>query len=332
MKITAPGLATHLARKAEPLVLIRGDDPLLCEEAAAVVRAAVLAGSGESRRTTVDQHFDWKAFYAEMHAPSLFSPRTLHELRFHGGRVGAVGGEILEQLCEAPAPHALLLVIAIGLERSVFESAWARAFEHHGLVVGVDRPEGRALQAWIRARMEARGLKPDAMAVERLAYCLEGNFLALAQEIDKLVVLRGDGGVTEEDLDDLLTDGSRFSVYAWVDACAAGTLAPALRILARLRDEGTEPILILWAVVREIRGLLQMATEREKGVALDRVLAEKKVWSRRRPVVSLALKRLSAGALMTLLQQAARVDRIAKGRAEGAVWPELERLALRFCS
>lgn len=333
MKLAATRFAAHLAKTLETRILIRGDDPLLCDEAAEPARAAArAAGITEFRRYAIDARFDWASLYNEIHSGSLFSTRSFYELRFQGGRVAANAGQALAQLGADPSPDALLVVIAVGLERSSFEGAWAQAFEQHGVVVTVDRPEGAALQEWVRQRLKTHGFEPDAAAVDRLIYCREGNFLGLAQEIAKLGLLREGGVVTGEEIEELLEDAGRFSIYAWADACVAGTLAQAVRILARLRDEGTEPILVLWAVSREIRVLLQIASERRRGVPLDRVLAEKKVWSRRRPAVSAALRRLSMDALMRLLRQAARVDRIAKGRGEGSVWPELERIALMFCS
>lgn len=332
MKIAPGQIAAHIGRKFEPLILIKGDDPLLCEEAADPVREwSRTSGFGEHRRYVVDGDFDWNAFFSEAYSPSLFAPRMIYELRLEGGKVGAVGSEILDQLAKAAPGHMILMVIAVKLDRSVFEASWAQVFENRGLLVVVERPEGRALHLWIRARMEGRGLQPSEAAVEHLAYQMEGNFLALAQEIDKLALLFGSGPISEDDLEDLLSDNSRFSVYSFVDACVKGDLPAALRILHRLREEGTEPILVTWAVARETRVLLQIALAHRQGAPLERLFAEKKVWSRRKPLVRAALGRLGPDALMALLQQVARMDRMIKGRALGQVWPELETLAISFC-
>jgi len=332
VKLLPSQVAAHIGRKFEPLVLIKGDDPLLCEEAADPIREwSRVSGFGERRRYVVDAGFDWNAFFSEFYSPSLFAPRVVYELRFEGGKVGAVGSEILTQLAKASLSHTMLIVIAVNLDRSAFEASWAREFEHNGLLVAVERPEGKALTAWIRQRMEARGLRASEPAIEHLAYQMEGNFLALAQEIDKLTLLFGAGSIDEDDLEALLGDNSRFSVYALVDACVKGDLPASLRILHRLREEGTEPILILWAIAREVRVLLQMALELKHGAPIERIFAEKKVWSRRKHLVRGALGRLGQEVLMKLLQQAARIDRVAKGRAQGQVWPELEALAVSFC-
>ncbi len=48
----------------------------------------------------------------------------------------------------------------------------------------------------------------------------------------------------------------------WAEAAAAGDAVRALHVLLGLKSEGVEPTLILWALVRELRGLWQA---RERG-------------------------------------------------------------------
>lgn len=58
------------------------------------------------------------------------------------------------------------------------------------------------------------------------------------------------------------------------------------------------------------------------------MLEEFKVWPRRRSLVRKALGRRDRAGWRAILQAAAHVDRVIKGRAEGASWLELERLVL----
>ena len=52
-------------------------------------------------------------------------------------------------------------------------------------------------------------------------------------------------------------DSARYDVFQLGEAAAAGDAPRALRVLMGLRNEGVEPTLILWALVRELRGLWQ---------------------------------------------------------------------------
>jgi DNA polymerase-3 subunit delta len=109
-----------------------------------------------------------------------------------------------------------------------------------------------------------------------------------------------------------------------------GANAETLRILRTLKAEGEAPALVCWTLVREIRLLARLSGEMAGGAKLDQVLDANRelVWAKRRALVSQALKRGNVRQWRSLLQQAARADRIVKGRAAGEPWQTLESLAL----
>jgi len=173
-----------------------------------------------------------------------------------------------------------------------------------------------------------KGLRPGPGVVDLLAHLMEGNLLACAQEIDKLAMLFGAAEVGLDDIEGNLSDNARYNVFALADASLRGEPIAVARILDSLRGEGVEPILILWALAREARELSQMATMVAAGQPVMRVLDARRVWAKRKPLMSAALKRLSPEAAQDLLRRAARTDRILKGRGAGDVWQELQCLAL----
>jgi DNA polymerase III subunit delta len=196
------------------------------------------------------------------------------------------------------------------------------------VTVAVWPVEAGELPTWISRRMASRGLKPGTGVAELLAHHMEGNLLAAAQEIDKIAMLTGGGAVSADDIEGNLGDNARFTVFGLADTCLRGDAADVLRMLASLRGEGLEPVLVLWALAREARDLATMAQQVAAGKPPAAVLEERRVWARRRPLVSQALKRLRAEECLRLVQRAARADRVLKGRRRGDVWQELECLAL----
>jgi DNA polymerase-3 subunit delta len=190
--------------------------------------------------------------------------------------------------------------------------------------------EPRALPAWIERRLRSRGLSAEADAVALLAHFLEGNLLAIAQEIDKLALTAGGGRVSRDDVEASIADNARFNVFALVDACLAGQSARAARMLSGLRAEGVEPVLVVWALVREVRAMAQIAAEVGAAGSVDRALSARRVWAKRQGVVKSALRRMGPTQWWGAVSAAARLDRVLKGRARGDVWHELERFVLRL--
>jgi DNA polymerase-3 subunit delta len=360
MQINPDQLARHLERGLAPLYLVSGDEPLQVDECGdAIRRRAEVGGCSERSVFTVESGFDWDGLRTACQSLSLFAERRLIELRLPTGRPGEAGAAVLAELAEAASTDVVFLVITGKLDKLQRESRWVQTIETNGLHVIVWPFDAQKLPGWLIQRFAARGLKPEAGVIDLLAWHLEGNMLAAAQEVEKLAMLcsavqgrtsaagAGDGmdaggratqgavagsaGAAEgrvglADVEESLADSARFSVYQLVDAALSGEVVTARRIFASLRAEGSEPILMLWALARELRSLAQMGQELARGKPESSVLA--RVWAQRRALVGKALRRHPATVWLGLVQRCAQLDRILKGRAAGDVWLELERLLL----
>jgi DNA polymerase-3 subunit delta len=332
MQIYANQLEAQLRRGLAQIYFLSGDEPLLIEECAQAIRAAAAnAGFGEREVVNIESGFDWNGFLVSTRSGSLFSARRFIELRMPGARPGEAGASVLTDIA-ADTPADTLFVIRTGkLEKSVRAAKWVKALEGAGVAVTVYPLEAAQWPGWITRRLLAHGLKPGPGVAELLAYHTEGNLLAAAQEVEKLAMLFGPREIGADDIEGLLCDNARFNVFALADVCLRGEGPAAARMLNGLRAEGTEPALVLWALVREIRTLAQIAAEAARGQPLAAVLDAQRVWFRRKPIVTQAVKRHRADSWLSFLSRAARVERVIKGRARGDAWQELECLALAVC-
>ncbi len=332
MHVDSDRLSEHLGKGLAPIYLVCGDDPLLVDESSEAIRqAAGAAGYGERSVTNVGSGFDWNELLLSSQSLSLFSRTRLLEIRIPSGKPGENGARILSQLAGHPQADTVLLVITGKLDRQTREGGWAKTLEEAGVLVSVRPLDGPRLLAWIERRMALHGLHSEPGVADLLAHRTEGNPLAAAQEVDKLVLLYGDGIVRVADMEDLLADNARFTVYGLTDACFSGDGPSAIRVLGSLRAEGLDPILVLWALARETRTMAQIAAQIAQGRSESSVFQANRVWASRRPLVTKVLRRFRSAQWLGMLVRAARVDRIIKGRAEGDAWIEIESLVLALC-
>src|SRR5690606_28079168 len=82
-----------------------------------------------------------------------------------------------------------------------------------------------------------------------------GNLLAADQELAKLSLTGIRGEIDEARVLEAVADSARFDVFRLTDAVLEGDAARALRVLNALRAEGVQPVLVCWALAREL-GLL----------------------------------------------------------------------------
>lgn len=323
MKLAPERLPDQLKTRLAPVYLITGDEPLQLDEAADAVRAAARAqGFSEREIFEAERGFDWNQLRNASANLSLFAARRVLDVRLGNTKPADAGAEALMACAADPAPDTLLLVTCGKLERG--GGAWVSALEQAGVMVQVWPVDARELPAWLARRLRSRGLVPDADAVALLAERVEGNLLAAAQEVEKLLLLRGPGPVDADAIREATADSARFDAFKLVDAALAGDRARSVRILEGLRQEGTEPPMIIGALTYTLRELANLAWQIEAGTPAQQVLG--KVWQQRRPLFQQALRRGRARDWQRLLARAARVDRVTKGQAPGQPWDELLNL------
>ena len=329
MQLKPEQLAQHLQKHLAPVYLIHGDELLLVQEAADAIRAAARARDYADREVlTVERDFDWNRLTEASNNLSLFAERRILEVRLPTGKPGDAGGKALRAYAARPAEDTLLLIISGKLDAQQRKSKWVTDLEAAGVGVPVWPVDARALPAWIRARMRAAGLQPTPAAVDLLAERIEGNLLACAQEIDKLALLVGEGPVDAAAVTAAVADSARFDVFGLVDSALAGEPGRSLRMLVGLRGEGVEPVLVVWALARELRSLAAMAWETAHGESPGQVMARHRVWKARQGPIGKALTRHRLDTWLDLLRRCAHLDQMVKGQAPGNVWDELVQLCL----
>jgi DNA polymerase-3 subunit delta len=309
----------------KPVYLLAGEEHLLLLEAADALRArARELGFSERDVLDADANFDWNALAMAGASMSLFASRRLIDLRLPSGKPGKDGAAAIIDYCQRPAPDTVLLITCTQWSKAQ-ETAWVAAIEKMGVFVPVWPMKADELPDWIAQRMANRGLKPDRAAIDALAQRVEGNSLAAAQEIDKLALLHGDRPLDAQTLEDLVADSARYDVFKLIDAAFAGDAARALRILAGLRAEGEQvPALMGW-ILNQLQLINRLAAASGNPAAAFR---NERIWPAREGLYRKALARADRTHWEACLVQAARIDRISKGRGFGDAWIELERLVV----
>jgi DNA polymerase III subunit delta len=305
-------LRGHLAGSQASLYCVTGDEPFQRVEAVDLIRARLRALGFAARQTfTVQPGFDWSLFDGACRNRSLFSERSLIELRVPTASPGSQGAQ---SLAGFRAGEDIALIVELPrVKRESQSSAWFRRLETEGVLIEVWPLSEPELKAWIDERLRMRGVKLDAGAAELLAQRVEGNLLAAAQEIEKLAVLN-EGNVDAEKLANVLADSARYRLDQLVEAAFAGRLDRAVRVLNGLRSEAVEPTLVLWVLWKAVCNLAMPGGSGPRSSGYRRVQGPA------------AQRRESPGRIRELIEQCARIDRLNKGLAAGRAWDELLEL------
>lgn len=331
MELPADRLATQGAEAAlAPAYLIAGPEALLVLEAADAIRARARA-EGIAEREVFDvegREVDWAGLQASFDAPSLFSARRLVEVRLPTGKPGKEGAEVISAFCACP-PQDVVLLVTAGEWSKAHRGKWADAIERIGVLSIAWAIKPHELSGWVQARLRAKGLRAERDAIASLVERVEGNLLAAAQEIDKLALLAQGQTLDLATMESLVADAARFDVFRLIEVTWSGNAALASRMLQGLRAEGEAVAALMPMIVRNLLSTAQLARTAERGGNLAAEMKGQGIWESRQAPFKRALQRhASAARWARLVAEASRIDRIAKGRAEGDAWVSLERLLL----
>lgn len=338
MRVNPRQLPQQLERGLAPIYVVSGDEPLLVQECCDSIRAAAKRqGYSERELLHADHNFDWGLLLAAAGNLSLFADKKIIELRLPGGKPGDKGSKALQEFAALGAGdnmgsnrgdgENLLLLVLPRLDRAQLNSKWVKALDARGLLVQVWPVDAAEMPRWIHQRLRANRLEAEPEAIQLLAERVEGNLLAASQEIDKLKLLfsekSADRLITASVMNKAVANSARYDVFSLIDKALAEDAAGAVKTLQGLRAEGVEAPVVLWALAREVRTLLEVREQRQP---LARLVPIQK----RQPLVQAAAARLKPAQLEQLLLRARAVDSAIKGSREMDPWGGLLELTLNL--
>jgi DNA polymerase-3 subunit delta len=144
--------------------------------------------------------------------------------------------------------------------------------EKIGYVRKFDLPKGVELERWVSAHVEERGGRIAPQAAASLAANVGDDLQALTNEIEKLVLYKGEGVIETADVELLSPYAAEGNIFELVDALGSRQPARAAELFQQKLNDGAEPFYLLAMFVRQFRLLLQVkslleAGERPAGIA-----------------------------------------------------------------
>lgn len=324
-------LRAQLSEGLRAAYLLLGNDPLFLQESQdAIKHAAVSEGFIEHHTMTLDASTDWNEIFSLCQAMSLFASRQTLLLLLPENGPNAAINEQLATLVGLLHDDLLLIVRGNKLTKSQENAAWIQVLANRAVQISCQTPEPSQLPRWLANRAKQNNLQLDEPASQLLCYCYEGNLLALAQALERLSLLWPDGKLTLPRVEQAVNDAAHFTPFHWVDALLAGKSKRALHILQQLRLEGSEPVILLRTVQREL--LLLVTLKRQSAHTSLRSLFDKhRVWQNRRAMVGEAVNRLSGSQLRQAVTLLSRAELTLKQDYGQSIWAELESLSLLLC-
>ncbi len=329
MKIKAQQLNVQLANKLDAIYFVFGAEILLIEQSLAQInKAAKQAGFDEKVSFEIDANFDWDQIFGAISATSLFSPKRIIKCQLKTGKIGIKGAKALGEIVRT-LPDDILLIVSTGkLDMAQQKSKWFKTLEQLGSVVQHFEVQSNYLLGWIANHMAELGLEANTEIAQSVAFCTEGNLTASMQEIQKLKMAYPNGKINTQEYLEQVNQQSKYTVYGLIDAALFGNINQVNKIYQTLISDMAMPIQLSSSLYREIKSVIEMSVELRQVKDINIVLQNHRVWNKRKPIITNALKRHPYQRLQKLLLSLGRIDRSIKGMDNLNVIDELHTLLL----
>ncbi len=329
MNIKPEQLQNSLSNQLASTYFAFGAEILLVEQSLSMIKGIAREnGFNERFRFDIDGNFSWDSIISLISSPSLFAEKRIIECRFTTGKIGVKGSKALTEILQT-LPDDILLIISSGkLEMAQQKSKWFKTLDKKGIIIQHWEVQSNQLVGWITRNMSQLGLDSNIEVANAIAYCTEGNLLASMQEIQKLKIAYPDGKINLREYLNQIDQQSQYSVFGMIDSALQGDTDKVNKVFNSLIDDSTPPVILVSSLYREIKNLVNMSIELKTNQTIESILNNHRVWQKRKPLISNALKKHSYQKLQKLLLRLGRIDRSLKGMDNLDVYDELQNIAI----
>lgn len=334
MRIYSEKLPTTLAAGILPLYIISGDEPLLVQESADLIREHLKnLGFIEREIFHVDGSFDWQTLKYANESMSLFANKKIIELRLGSIKPGKQGALALVDLCQNLLPENCVLLVMPKIDGSTRKTKWFKMLDNVGGIIQIWPIEKKLLPKWVANRFRLAGIEASNDAVLELTDRIEGNLLVAVQEIERMKLCATDRKIERKEVLADVADATRFDVFQLIDAALEGRMDRVVKVIESLRLSDVEPLFLTNILAKEIRSLSSMSFEIDLGQSLEAVMQSRRIWDKRKSSISRCLKRHRKHDFEGIQARLTRVDLMIKGLdPSGKPWDELTNIVIRLAS
>lgn len=192
-------------------------------------------------------------------------------------------------------------------------------------VVPVYKPKPSEVPAFLRQRFAQYSLEITKDAFLFFLHSFENNLLGSYQAIEKLYLLYGnEKPLSYEMIKDQIDDDAKFSVYNFIDALFSFNYLETWRIFAKLKKENTEPLILLWAITKELHTIQNIAFSKNRAMAFEKY----RIWSQKQNIYNKFLAKVNSQMISNFLVDCQKIDQ--KLKTETDSFLPIEQLVKKF--
>ena len=217
--------------------------------------------------------------------------------------------ELVVEYLKKPSPQSTVVFQAASLDQRRKITA---ALLKTCAVAAFDRLTDQQATRWAEAFLKQRGCRIEPGALGHLVGLVGTRLSRLANELEKLALHAGGGFINNETIEALVPRAREHTSWELWDAILDRDRKRALRLMDRLLDDGSEPVMIVGALAGLYRRMLSAKELIVRGASFEEVSKVTRQYGPRAKEFNARINRTSRDEIAYGLRRIAQVDNAIK--------------------
>jgi DNA polymerase III subunit delta len=258
MDIKLNQLSRLLDKNLPKIMLISGDETILCNQALDTIRNKAKKHNYNYRQQfDLEQQWSWQQLTPILQQQDLFAENSLIEINNAATKFDKSTSKIITESIKLIPENKKIIISCGKLTAAQAKSKWYRAIGDLGITLRLWPLNSQETLSWMQTQLDAAKIKLDRALMQNIISYTQNNLTDIKQLINKLCLYDNTNQIKEKQITELLTNHLQLNVFELTDAILDANLNKVTALSSTLdHSEPKHLILLNWALGQMVQRLL----------------------------------------------------------------------------
>ena len=326
VKFAPTNILTELKENKTNCLVIAGKEPIQICTIKDDINKSCQINSIDKILIKVENGIDLNQLDHTFNNQSLFSSQIIYEFEVSDG---IIKKEIKESILKKIGEHKdSYFIFYFKKDFKEFKKQnWYEILKHLSQIIIAEEPNTEQITQAIKDRAHFRQVKLTNEAKKLLTNYSMGNLMQAENDIKKLKLIYDDLEVDESMLLSLITNGSKYDGFNFIEYCINGDINKTNEAAQYLKEEGVQPLMINGLFAWFFKAVSRIKLSSNQSINSN-ALMKLRIFGASQNLASQTIRSLTAKQVVACLNKIQEIDQIGKGIKIGDPWLEINRFSM----
>ena len=326
VKFAPTNILSNLKKNKKNCLVIVGKEPIQICTVKDDINKACQSDSIDKIKIKVENGIDLNQLDHTFNNQSLFTSQIIYEFEVSDG---IIKKEIKENILKKINEHIDSYFIFYFQKdyKEYKKQNWFVLLKNFSLTIVAEEPNIEQISQAINDRMHFHQVKLTNEAKKLLINYSMGNLIQAENDIKKIKLIYDKKEVDESLLSSLITNGSKYDGFNFIEHCINGDLKKTHEAAIYLEEEGVQPLMINGLFAWFFKAVSRIKLSNNQSINSN-FLMKLRVFGASQNQVAKTVRSLSTKQVEACLYKIQEIDQIGKGIKMGDPWLEINRFSI----